>query len=71
MEKPKPKSDYDSQTNNIYESAKSAWSDIEDILAEIDVNIIIDYVRYIVAGVLISISIVIVFDTFIFSGKYK
>ena len=71
MEKPKPKSDYDSQTNNIYESAKSAWSDIEDILAEIDVNIIIDFVRYIVAGVLISISIVIVFDTFIFSGKYK
>ena len=69
MEKPKPKSDYDSQTNNIYESAKSAWSDIEDILAEIDVNIIIDYVRYIVAGVLISISIVIVVDTFIFSGK--
>ena len=69
MEKPKPKSDFDSQTNNIYESAKSAWSDIEDILAEIDVNIIIDYVRYIVAGVLISISIVIVVDTFIFSGK--
>ena len=69
MEKPKPKSDYDSQTNNIYESAKSAWSDIEDILAEIDVNIIIDYVRYIVAGILISISIAIVLDTFIFSGK--
>ena len=71
MEKPKPKSDYDSQTNNIYESAKSAWSDIEDILAEIDVNIIIDYVRYIVAGILISISIAIILDTFIFSGKYK
>ena len=69
MEKPKPISNSKSQTNNIYEGVKSAWSDIEDILAEIDVNIIIDYVRYIVAAVLVSISIVIVMDTFIFSGK--
>ena len=43
--------------------------DIDDILAEIDVNIILDYVRYIVAAVLISISIVIVLDTFIFNAK--
>ena len=55
--------------NNIYETAKSVLSDIEDILAEIDINVIIDYLRYIVAAVLVSISIVIVLDTFIFNSK--
>lgn len=55
--------------NNIYETAKSVLSDIEDILAEIDINVIIDYIRYIVAAVLVSISIVIVLDTFIFNSK--
>ena len=55
--------------NNIYETAKSVLSDIEDILAEIDINVIIDYIRYIVAAVLVSISIVIVLDTFIFNLK--
>ena len=69
MEKLKPNSNFGSEKNQIYQSAKSAVSDIEDILAEIDVNIILDYVRYIVAAVLISISIVIVLDTFIFNGK--
>ena len=54
---------------NIYETAKSVLSDIEDILAEIDINVIIDYIRYIVAAVLVSISIVIVLDTFIFNSK--
>ena len=69
MEKLKPKSNIDSQSKHIYGSAKSAVSDIEDILAEIDVNILLHYVRYILAAVLISISIVIVLDTFIFNGK--
>ena len=69
IENIKPKSNFDLQKNNIYESSKSVMWDIEDILAEIDVNIILDYVRYIVAAVLISISIVIVLDTFIFTGK--
>lgn len=69
MEKIKPNSNLDLQKNNIYESSKYAMRDIDDILAEIDVNIVLDYVRYIVAAVLISISIVIVLDTFIFNGK--
>ena len=69
MEKIKPNSNVDSTKHHIYESAKSAVSDIEDILAEIDVNIILDYLRYIVAAGLISISIVIVLETFIFNRK--
>ena len=69
MEKIKPHSNLDLPKNNIYESSKYAMWDIDDILAEIDLNIILDYVRYIVAAVLISISIVIVLDTFIFNGK--
>ena len=69
MEKPRPNSNINSPKNNVYESVKSALSDIEDVLAEIDMNIIMDYVRYIVAAVLISLSIVIVLDTFIFHGK--
>ena len=69
MEKLTPNSNFGSEKNQIYQSAKSAVSDIEDILAEIDINVIIDYIRYIVAAVLVSISIVIVLDTFIFNLK--
>ena len=69
MEEPRPNSNFDSSKNNIYDSVKSALADIEDLLAEIDMNMIMDYVRYIVAAVLISVSIVIVLDTFIFHGK--
>ena len=56
----------DSLTENLYFQAKNLLSEIEDILSDIDINLILNYVRYIVAGLLMSISIVIVLDIFRF-----
>ena len=53
-------------TENLYFQAKNLLSEIEDILSDIDINLILNYVRYIVAGLLMSISIVIVLDIFRF-----
>ena len=58
-----------SSTDNLYYHAKNLLYDIQDILEGIDVNTIIGYVRYIIAALLISISIFIVLRTSVFYGK--
>ena len=58
-----------SSTDDLYYHAKSLLSDIQDILEGIDVNTIIGYVRYIIAALLISLSIFIVLRTSVFYGK--